>query len=450
MDEGMLIRAAIIAIASTGLTSCTDDSQEQRCVGDTCMPATCTNEQQDQLETDVDCGGSSCRKCPGVSHCLTDDDCFSGNCAAGTCYALEVSFAAAVAYPSGYKPYVMLSGDLDGDGVTDLAAANEVGNAVAVFRNAGAGTFATVPAPTDSGFPTGEYPTGGAIADFNHDGIADIITANYHGNSVSILLGTGTGDAYALTACASYPTVAGSETSNLAVGDLDGDGHLDVIATNPQTSSASVFRGRADGTLAPAIQITLGAGQAEPYSVAIADFDHDGLADAAIADNRNLSIHLLLGNGDGTFEVAMPRPAIGGAASFIVIARDVDLDGNIDLVVANRSSDDVTVLLGHGDGAFEPPAISTTGPDTGPYSLAVADFNLDGVPDVVTANYKTSTASVLLGIGDGRFEAPIDAGPTGTTPYGVATGDFNGDGKPEFATANAISDDVTVKLSTAQ
>ena len=108
------------------------------------------------------------------------------------------------------------------------------------------------------------------------------------------------------------------------------------------------------------------------------------------------------------------------------------------------------MLLGRGDGSFQPALVASTGSNTGPYSLAVADFDLDGVPDVVTANFLSSTASVLLGRRDGTFRAPIDAGSTGQTTYGVAVGDFNGDGKPDFATANALSNDMTVKLNTSQ
>ena len=189
----------------------------------------------------------------------------------------------------------MLSADLDGDGDIDLAVANEEGETITVFRNVGnsSGMFLAVPASTRDGFPTGEYPTGGATADFNRDGIPDVITANFHGDSVSIMLGAGTGDAYTLMAPANYPTIAGAETSNLAVGDLNGDGIPDVIATNPQTSSISVFIGNSDGTLGPARDVVVGtAGTSEPYSVAIGDFDRDGIADAAIADNYSATMFI--------------------------------------------------------------------------------------------------------------------------------------------------------------
>lgn len=433
------------ALAALVLSACATDPPST-------MSSACDNGIKDDDETDVDCGGGTCRKCAGARHCEAASDCFSGECVAATntCVGLtNVSFAEGVSYMSSDKPYVMLSGDLDADGEIDLAVANELASAITVFRNDGAGAFSSIPASTPVGFPTGEYPTGGAIADMNRDGIADIVTANYHGNSVSVLLGAGSLESYTLAANTDYPTVPGSETSNLAVGDLDGNMILDVIATNPQTHSVSVFLGRGDGTLQPATQLDLGMGMSEPYSVAIGDFDSDGDSDAAIADNRTVRIILALGNGDGTFELSPLRPEVGGDASFIIIARDVDLDGNLDLVVANRSSDDVSVLLGHGDGEFDDALLSPTGPMTGPYSIAVADFNLDAVPDVVTANFVSSTTTVLLGIGNGKFEPPIDAGMTGINTYGVATGDFNGDGKPDFATANALSNDITVKMSTA-
>src|SRR6185437_10087974 len=215
--------------------------------------------------------------------------------------------------------------------------------------------------------------------------------------------------------------------------DLNRDGIPDVIATNPQTSSISVFLGNADGTLGPATNVAIGsAGYTQPYSVAIGDFDGDGIADAAVADNSSATMFIELGNGDGTFHVASTQPAIGGAMSFIVIAHDLNLDGKLDLVVANRSSDDVSVLLGRGDSSFQAARVSSTGSNTGPYSLAIADFDRDGLPDVVTADYLSSTDSVLLGRGDGTFIDPMDAGSMGELPYGIAVGDFDGDGRPDF------------------
>src|SRR4051812_28787741 len=118
--------------------------------------------------------------------CRVGSDCFSGTCTAGAniCASLaSVAFADAVSYPSGDKTYALFAGDLDGDGRVDLAAANEQADSISVFLSNGDGTFRSQ-ASLKTAFPTGHFPTGGAIADLNHDGIADVVTADYRGDSV--------------------------------------------------------------------------------------------------------------------------------------------------------------------------------------------------------------------------------------------------------------------------
>jgi hypothetical protein len=399
----------------------------------------------------------------------------------GTCSALSVSFTLEDRQFSGYKAYALLSGDLTEDGHADLAVINEYGSSVAVFRNdySMGGKFTRLNAarkpvgePDDRALnfgPTGAYPTGGGIADFNHDGHLDVVTADYHGYSVTVLLnnrgtdnrGTGTLD---LMAPATYPTQDKAETSNLAVGDLDNDGNPDVVATNPQTASVSVFLNQGDGTgtLKAAVNLQVGVmNGAQPYSAAIADFDGDGNNDLAVAEETSGNIFVRLGHGDGTFGPESPY-AINGTRDYILIARDMNLDGKLDLVCANRNGDTVSVLLGHGDGTFRKAIVSSVGPPGvtkmmgrpwfGPYSVAVADVNQDGVPDIVTPNFVGNSVSVLLGIGDGRFDPAVEFsyGMTTTTPYGIVVGDFNGDGKPDIATANTATDDLAVWINNGQ
>lgn len=426
--------------------SCRADSDcfDSTCERGTCTPLACANGVRDEAETDIDCGGM-CRKCAGDRGCASDADCFSGTCDPSSlkCTSLtQVSFDDGLLYPAGQKAYVIFAGDLNEDGFQDLVVANELESTVQVFLNDGTGRF-PVAAPT---FPTGDYPTGGALVDFNHDGKLDVVTADYHGNSVSILLNTGGG---MLGAKTSYPTVAGAETSNLAVGDLNGDGNLDVVAVNPQNASVSEFLGRPDGTLIAAVTTAVGViGNTQPYSVALGDFDHKNGLDMAIGDLAGGPMIVRLRDVDGSYQA--PVLYNGGVGPNIVITTDLDLDGNLDLVIANRNGGTVTSLMGRGDGTFKKAVSRSTGPMSGPYTLSVADFNQDGVPDVATANYLSANVTVLLGTGDGQLETAIDTGRSGTICYGVATVDLDGDGKPDIAAANSTDNVITVKLNTSQ
>ncbi len=133
-----------------------------------------------------------------------------------------------------------------------------------------------------------------------------------------------------------------------------------------------------------------------------------------------------------------------GDAPFSVAVADLDGDTVPDLVTANLVSDDVSVLLGNGDGTFQSAAAFAAGDR--PFSVAVADFDGDSVPDLVTANQLSDGVSVLLGNGDGSFQAAA-AFAAGDQPRSVAVADLDGDSVPDLVTANANSDDVSVFLS---
>src|SRR5207302_913920 len=113
-------------------------------------------------------------------------------------------------------------------------------------------------------------------------------------------------------------------------------------------------------------------------------------------------------------------------------------DGRVDLAVANAGGGNVSVLLGRGDGTFQPAANYDVG--ASPYSVAVGDFNGDGMADLAVANAGAGTISVLLGRGDGTFRTAVNYG-VGASPRSVAVGDFNGDGKVDVAVANASTFD---------
>ena len=240
---------------------------------------------------------------------------------------------------------------------------------------------------------------------------------------------------------------AGANCFSVAVGDFNGDGASDLAVADIDSDKVSVLLSRGDGTFQPAANYAVGMA---PVSVAVADFNGDGKLDLVVAnddvwDVSNLTytngISVLLGNGDGKFQPAVSVGA--GTSPRSVAVGDLNNDGKPDLVVANLDSHDVSVLLGKGDGSFRAAVNYSAG--MRPFSIAVSDFNGDGKPDLAVANFISGDVSVLLGKGDGTFQAAVNY-VAGIYPVSVVVSDFNGDGRPDLVVANEESDNVSVML----
>jgi FG-GAP-like repeat len=227
-----------------------------------------------------------------------------------------------------------------------------------------------------------------------------------------------------------------------AVGDVNGDGALDLVVANDVTNfgQVSVLLGNGDGTFQS--PRTVSAGGSNVVDLAVADFNADGKMDLAVAGQNSgyfggrTDVTVLLGHGDGTFDVSYDRVcSVYDEAPGSIAARDFNGDGKLDLVWTDQTLDAVGVQLGNGDGTFHGPGFFFT--DQFPDSVAVADLNGDARLDLVTANYYGSV-SVLLGNGDGSFQAAKNYSSV-NHPLGVAATDFNGDGKPDLAAAGFYS-----------
>jgi hypothetical protein len=193
---------------------------------------------------------------------------------------------------------------------------------------------------------------------------------------------------------------------------------------------------------------TLNLSVSQPFAVAVADFNGDGIPDLAVGNGANNSVAIFLGNGDGTFTQAANSPVTVGGIPFSIAAGDFNLDGIPDLAIANAGSSTMTILLGNGDGTFKQAANSPVTVGNNPHSVAVGDFNGDGIPDLVTVgNTSAGTVTTLLGKGDGTFtQAANSPFNVGTFPQSVAAGDFNGDGILDLAVTNSTVGTVTILL----
>jgi hypothetical protein len=275
---------------------------------------------------------------------------------------------------------------------------------------------------------------------------------------VSVRLGNGDGT---FQAPINYGS-GGVQALSVAITDLNGDGKPDLVVVNscPGDGSGScsagpgqigVLPGNGDGTFQPAISYFSGGGL--PNAVGIGDVNGDGHPDLVVDNSCQPverggcsspgSVGVLLGNGDSTFRPAVTYPA-GTQSNISLAVGDLNRDGYLDVVVIGGIDvGEVMVLLGNGDGTFQPQTIYRW-EGYYPESVAIADVNGDGYPDLAVANYcqdpqrvcTTGSVNISFGNGGGTFQAPVSYSSGGFDARSVAVGDVNGDSRPDLIVAS--------------
>jgi hypothetical protein len=294
----------------------------------------------------------------------------------------------------------------------------QVGQFTAAVSCTGTGAF-----PTGSQVNVGQYPDGMALGDLDGDGDLDLLAAQFssRSNTVSVRFNNGAGHF-----SGSQQVVVGNAPKRVVLGDVDGDGDLDMLTANQGSSTVSVRLNDGAGTFGGGSEIGV---DTYPTRVALGDLDGDGDLDLLVATYTGL-LNVRLNDGTGTFH---PGQSVRAQVSVTdAVLGDVDGDGDLDVLATNFIPETVSVRLNDGTGTFSSTLEIAT---PSPQSLVAGDVDGDGDLDMLVTSISTSTARIYLNTGPGAFTFSQSV-PVGIGPTNAALGDVDGDGDLDLLTAN--------------
>jgi hypothetical protein len=332
----------------------------------------------------------------------------------------------------GLGPRGICAEDINNDEIPDLIVANlgtyqlYQSQTLDVYYGKGDGTFTLV-----QSIPVGDgnQPYGIAAADLRGIDRLDVIVPNKDGKTVSVFLAKTDGTFEEPKA------YEAGDAWSVSAGDINGDSNLDLVVANFDSKAVTILAGIGNGDFLPAVSFPAIADM-QPRLIEFGDFNNDGRTDLVVpSDTFSGRVAIYFNNGSQD-KISFTAPAIirVGELTGYALVSDFNNDGNQDIATSSANSNNISVLLGKGDGTFAAPLQYWTG-DIWPFGMVLTDFNGDGKPDIVMAGVKGSTCAVLLGDGRGGFTSPYHFQIEGPSRW-LATADFNQDGKTDIAVGN--------------
>jgi hypothetical protein len=339
----------------------------------------------------------------------------------------------------GGNSFGLAVGDLDGDSDLDAIIANFSGQAQNVWLNNIEGN--TTLNPTNSSFGAGDS-TSVALGDLDSDGDLDAVVTNYFDQAQTVWVNNGSGS----FSPHSTATFGGNHSRYVAFGDLDGDGDLDAVVANDIHQPQTVWINNGTGTFIPH-PTTPSFGTGHSTAVVLGDIDGDGDLDAVIANKSEQAQTVWVNDGNGSFSAHPIWPSFGTGNSYALALGDLDSDGDLDLIVGNVEQAQ-TMWLNNGKGVFY---INPNFPIFGSgwtYAVELGDLDSDGDLDVVIANYMDQAQTVWLNNGSGTFTPhPITPSFGSGRSWDLSLGDLDGDGDLDALVANDLNAGETVWMN---
>ncbi|MCB0726276.1 MAG: FG-GAP-like repeat-containing protein [Ignavibacteria bacterium] len=322
--------------------------------------------------------------------------------------------------------YGALGCDFNNDGRTDLAVVNEVSRDFRVFLNNGINydsIFAIYP------LPAGSFPSPSEAADFDHDGIVDIVIGNAANNKLSLFMGLGNA-----AFMPEVPYTASNNVRGVAIADFDGDGFDDVVTANRGGSNISLFKNNGNGTFGTAFNInTVGSSET---AVMIADANNDGIQDAFIGCYGSNELVLLLGDGNGGFNFSSRTPLNG--APWAIVVGDINGDGNVDVAACLSSANRIGIVFGDGAGGLGTVTNYLSG--SFPLAIDIGDVDGDNDLDIISSQYAGADFRVFENTGNGVLSTTPVILPSSGSGSCITVHDRDNDGDLDLSGIDEVDD----------
>ncbi|CAF1186071.1 unnamed protein product [Rotaria sordida] len=338
------------------------------------------------------------------------------------------------------QPFSVAIGDFNNDNRSDIVVANSGTGNLSILLGLDNGTFGM---EMMYSIGTNSRPQYVITCDINKDNKLDIVSVNSKNETISILMGQGNGT---FSEQIMYRTGDGSYPYAMASGDFNNDSRLDFVIANKDRDSIGIFFNFNYTTFQRQVTFS-NIDDIAATGIVARDFNHDNLLDIAVVFSESNSIGILIGYGNGSFINMKSYPTGNGSEPHGIAVGDFNNDAQLDIVVTNMFTHNIGIFLGYDNGSFADIMTYSTGKDSTPYGITVADFNNDGQLDIVVASYGTNSIIVLQGYGTGAFSIiKTYSTGAGSLPYDVTAGDFNNDGQLDIAVANIGTNTIGVLL----